>query len=206
MEYGIQRRTIYLTPPDTDDLSWMFQLFDADEIWQMFGMPGPARLRIMRAYRSGNLVVGMLRRVRDRQRIGFVVMFPPTGDFDFWELGYAIPDPHDRDAWSAYHSTDAMAHYMFEHLRVDAMGWRTREDNRAADAIVRRLGYKSFDSWRVDGHMYTFYRLDQAGWAKRRARLDRAEAARPSGLGETFVTLPEPPFAPKPLPERSDED
>ena len=201
MEYGIQRRTTYLTPPTSEDLSWMFHQFDVDEVWQMFGMPGPARLRIMRAYRSGNLVVGMMRRARDKRRVGFVVMFPPTADFDFWEYGYAIPEPRDRDAWMAYNTCDAMAHYMFEHLRVTAMGWRTRSDNRAADAIVRRLGYKSFDSWEVDGHLYTFYRLDQAGWAARRARLDRNEALRPSGLGDTFVTLPEPPFDPRPLAE-----
>ncbi len=174
----------------------MFHQFDVDEVWQMFGMPGPGRLRVMRAYRSGNLVVGILRRVRDRSRIGFVVMFPPTSDFDFWELGYAIPDHRDRDAWSAFNATDAMAHYMFEHLRVDAMGWRTREDNKAADAIVRRLGYQPFDRWEVDGHMYTFYRLDQAGWAKRRARLDRQEQRHPSGQGDTFLTLLEPPFEP----------
>ena len=201
MEYGIQRRSIYLAPPSADDLGWMFHQFDVDEIWQMFGMPGPGRLRIMRAYRTGNLVVGIMRRVRDKARIGFVVMFPPTADFDFWEYGYAIPDHRDRDAWAAFNSCDAMAHYMFEHLRVEALGWRTRFDNRAADAVVRRLGYQPFDSWTVDGHLYTFYRLDQPTWAARRARLDRAEALRPSGLGDTFVTLLESPFEPKPLSE-----
>ena len=199
MEYGIQRRTIYLTPPDGDDLGWMFLQFDVDEVWQMFGMPGPARLRVMRAYRSGNLVVGIMRRVHDKVRIGFVVMFPPTADFDFWEYGYAIPDHRDRDAWAAYNTCDAMAHYMLEHLRVEALGWRTRSDNRAADAIVRRLGYKSFGAWEVDGHMYTFYRLDQETWAARKARLDRYEAKNPSGQGDTFVTLLEPPFEPKPV-------
>lgn len=192
MEYGIQRRTIYLSPPAGDDLSWMFHQFDVDEIWQMFGLPGPGRLRVMRAYRSGNLVVGIMRRVQGKKRIGFVVMFPPTGDFDFWEFSYAIPDPLDRDAWAAFNSTDAMAHYMFEHLRVAAMGWRTRADNRAADAIVRRLGYKSFGAWEVDGHHYTFYRLDAAGWMARKARLARHE---PEGV-EPFVTLLEPPFEP----------
>ncbi len=199
MEYGIQRRTVYLRPLQSEDLSWMFHQFDVDEVWQMFGMSGPSRLRIMRSYRTGNLVVGMMNRVRDRARIGFVVMFPPTGDFDFWEYGYAIPDHRHRDAWTAFNTCDAMAHYMFEHLRVEALGWRTREDNRAADAIVRRLGYKPFDSWVVDGHRYTFYRLDQATWADRRARLDRSEATHPSGQGDTFVTLLEPPFDPVPL-------
>ena len=206
MEYGIQRRTIYLRPPTDDDLTWLFHQFDIDEIWQMFGMPGPGRLRIMRHYRSGNLVVGIMHRVQDRVRIGFVVMFPPTEDFDFWEYGYAIPDPRDRDAWAAFNSCDAMAHYMLEHLRVDVLGWRTRADNKAADAIVRRLGYKAFDSWEVDGHMYTFYRLDQETWAARRARLDRAEARNPSGQGDTFLTLQEPPFEPETPPANEDSD
>lgn len=197
VEYGIQRRTVYLIPPEGDDLLWMFEQFDQPEIWQMFGFPGPSKLKIMRAYRVGHGVFGIIYRAADRKRIGFVVMFPPTQDFDFWELGYAIPDPADRDAYCAFHSTDAMAHYMFEHLRVEAMGWRTRADNRAADAVVRRLGYKSFGAWEVDGHRYTFYRLDQAGWKKRRKKLDAGEEKHPSGLGETFVTLLEPPFEPK---------
>ena len=128
--------------------------------------------------------------------MGFVVMFPPAQDFDFWEFGYAIPDVRDRDAFSALNATDAMAHYMFEHLRVEAMGWRTRADNTKADAVVRRLGYVPFGDWTVDGHHYTFYRLDQAGWAKRRAKLDKGEASHPSGLGDTFITLGERPFEP----------
>lgn len=190
MEYGIQRRTIYLVPPADDDLGYFFDAFDLDFVWQMFGMPGPAKLRIMRAYRSGNLVVGILKRVADRKRIGFVMMFPPTQDFDFWEFGYAIIDPQDRDAFSALNATDAMAHYMFEHLRVTAMGWRTRADNHSADAIVRRLGYEPFGAWEVDGHHYTFYRLDAAGWQKRSEKLARAAG------GEPFITLAERPFEP----------
>ena len=196
MEYGIQRRSIYLVPPLGADLLWVFDQFDTEEVWQMFGLRGPGKMRIMRGYRSGNLVVGLMRRVSDDARIGFVTMFPPTDDFDFWEFGYAIPDPVDRDAFSAFGATDAMAHYMFEHLKVDAMGWRTRSDNRAADAIVRRLGYTSFGAWAVDGHDYTFYRLDQEGWAKRRRKLDKGEASHPSGAGSTFVTLPEAPYTP----------
>lgn len=196
MEYGIQRRNIYLVPPEGDDLLWLFEQFDAPEVWQMFGFPGPSRLKIMRAYRSGNVVTSILKRVSDRHRLGFVVMFPPAQDFDFWEFGYAIPDVRDRDAFSALNATDAMAHYMFEHLRVEAMGWRTRADNTKADAVVRRLGYVPFGDWTVDGHHYTFYRLDQAGWAKRRAKLDKGEASHPSGLGDTFITLGERPFEP----------
>lgn len=196
MEYGIQRRKTYLVPPTDDDLIYLFNAFNLDFVWQMFGLPGPGKMRIMRGYRSGNLVVGIMKRIEDKKRIGFVVMFPPTEDFDFWEFGYAIPEPADRDAFSALNATDAMAHYMFEHLRVEAMGWRTRADNRAADAVVRRLGYKPFGSWKVDDHDYTFYRLDQAGWEARAARLKRGEEKHPSGIGDVFVTLPEPPYEP----------
>ncbi len=195
MEYGIQRRTIYCVPPE-EDIDWIFSLYDRQDVWEMFGLPGPGRLRIMRTYREGNLVVGLLKRVADDKRIGFAVFYPPKGNFDFWEFGYVIDEVADRDAFSALNATDAMAHYMFEHLRVDAVGWRTRADNRQADAVVRRLGYEPFGSWSEGGHDYTFYRLDQAGWAKRRARLDRGEAKHPSGTGDTFVTLLEKPYTP----------
>lgn len=199
MEYGIQRRTIYLVPPEGEDLSWMFDQFDRAEIWRMFGFGRGAKLKIMRAYRMGHLVVGLIRLVATRKRIGFVVMFPPAGSFDFWELGYAIPDPADRDGFSALNATDAMAHYMFEHLRVDALGWRTHEENRSADAVVRRLGYQPFETCFVDGANFTFYRLDRDGWARRRARLDRGEAQHPSGVGATFTMLEAPyqPILPK---------
>lgn len=196
MEYGIQRRSIYLVPPDRFESKWIMDHFDLPEIWEMFGLSGPSRFDMARRHREGHLVVGLLKRVEDQKRIGFVIMYPPTEAFDFWELGYAIPDTIDRDAFSAFNATDAMAHYMFEHLRVEAMGWRTRADNRAADAVIRRLGYKSYGAWEVDGHQYTFYRLDEPGWAKRRAKLDRGEAKHPSIGGDTFVTLEGPPFEP----------
>ena len=70
-------------------------------------------------------------------------MFPPDESRDYWEFSYAIPEVEDlSDAFAALNSTDAMAHYMFEHLQVEAMGWRVRTDNRKAHAVVRRLGYK----------------------------------------------------------------
>jgi RimJ/RimL family protein N-acetyltransferase len=192
MEYGIQRRSIYLAPPEGDDVTFFFNQFDDPEVWQMFGFTKPARTRMMRSYRSGNVVVGILRLAATKKRIGFALCFPPAGTFDFWEFGYAISVKSDRNAFNALNTTDALAHYMFEHLNVNAMGWRTREDNRAADAVVRRLGYKPFDKGKYDGHLYTFYRLDRAGWAARRAKLDDGEKKYPSGIGATFVTLPIP--------------
>jgi len=76
------------------------------------------------------------------------------------------------------------------------MGWRTRADNRSADAVVRRLGYKPLEQKVVDGHNYTFYRLDPEGWAARKRKLEEGEKKYPSGLGEVFITLPTPPYTP----------
>lgn len=169
----------------------------------MFGFEKPSKTRLMRSYRSGNLVVGIIRKAETKKRIGFVVMFPPAGNFDFWEFGYAIPNLADRDAFSALNTTDAMAHYMFDHLRVVACGWRTREDNRSADAVVRRLGYEAYTTMMLDGHNYTFYRLSQERWAKRKEKLLRGEETHPSGIGDVFVTLGEYPF--DPIVPRSDK-
>lgn len=200
MRYGIQRRTIYLEPASGEDQVWLYRQFDDPEIYEMFGLPGPARLRVMRNHRLGKIVAGVLRRTLDGKRLGFVVMFEPTEAFDFWEFAYAIPDPKDRDAFSALYATDAMGHYMFKHLKVDAMGWRTRADNRAADAVIRRLGYEPFGTWFVDGHDYTFYRIDLARWDAREAKLAAFEARQPSGLPGLFVRLDGPPFVPLQLP------
>lgn len=199
MEYGIQRRSIYLTPPDAADLPWLFDQFDTPEVYEMFGFQRPSKTRMMRQYRGGNLVVGIIRRVRDKKRIGFGVVYPPAGAIDFWEFAYAIPDPLDRDAFSALNTCDAMAHYMLEHLRVPMVGWRTREDNRAADAVVRRLGYQAGETVFVDGHNYTFYRMDFDQWMRRKQKLIRGEETHPSGIGDAFATLPEHPFDPIPV-------
>jgi RimJ/RimL family protein N-acetyltransferase len=196
VEYGIQRRSTYLVPPESEDLPWLFDQFDVPEVYMMFGFDRPSKLRMMRQYRSGNIVVALIKKAETKKRIGFAVMFPPAGNFDFWEFGYAIPEVLDRDAFSALNATDAMAHYMFEHLRVAACGWRTREDNRSADAVVRRLGYEPKETMTIDGHNYTFYRLSHERWMQRKEKLMRGEVTHPSGIGEAFVTLPEYPFEP----------
>lgn len=200
MEYGIQRRGIYLAPPTEAEVEWFCDQFESREVWEMFGLEGPSKLSLLRLYRGGDLVVGILHRVEPRKRIGFVVMFPPDPSRDFWEFGYAIADPLDRDAFSAMSSTDAMAHYMFEHLHVEAMGWRTRSDNHAASAVIRRLGYTPRETRDDKNYKYTIYRLDREGWFRRRAKLDRGEATHPSGIGDTFVTLPTFPYEPIPVP------
>lgn len=191
MAYGIQRRTIYIVPPNRDDLRWIFEQFHRQEILEMFGYAEMGPHRMPEVYESGCLVMAIIRRVVSRKRIGFVVMYPPAG-FNFWEFGYAIPDAAERNAFDALNATDAMAHYMFEHLRVPKLGWRTREDNVAADAVVRRLGYKMAHNFEELGHHYRIYELDQEGWARRRARLDRGEKAHPAGIGGTFAVLRAP--------------
>lgn len=191
MEYGIQRRRVYLIPPDPDDLMWLFQQFEVPQIYEMFGHDAAARTGIVRAYQRGNLIVGIIRNAETRKRLGFVVVFPPSS-FDFWELAYAIPDAKDRDGYSALNASDAALHYIFDHLHIEAVGWRVRADNQASDAIIRRIGYRPSDTAFVDGHNYIFYRLDAEGWRARRERLERGEQSHPSGLGGTFVTLPYP--------------
>ena len=81
-------------------------------------------------------------------------------------------------------------------MRLPLLGGRTREDNRAADAVVRRLGYQRTDTRFVDGHHYGFYQMDRALWARRRERLERGELEHPSGAGGAFAVLREPPFHP----------
>lgn len=196
MEYGIQRRGILLRPPHHNDVDWLFHLFDLEEIWSMFGFSRSGRMDMLRAFRQGDLVTGILFTVTPFKRIGFVIMFPPDSDRDYWEFSYAIPDVADRDAFAAFNSTDAMAHYMFEHLGVDKMGWRVRVDNRAARAVIQRLGYTADEERVIEGKAYVFYTLDRPGWKRRRAKLDRGEETHPSGLGATFVTRADPPFGP----------
>ncbi len=199
MEYGIQRRSVYLVPPDGEDLTWIFKQLEVPAIAEMFGHDAASRTRIRRAQRKGDLILGVIRLAASRKRIGFILVYPPAGGFDFWEFSYAVPDPSDRDAYSALNASDAMLHYLFEHLRIEAIGWRVRVDNAASDAVVRRIGYKPFTTRTVDGHDYVFYRLAREGWDRRREKLVRGEEKFPSGIGDTFLTLTYPftPVVPK---------
>lgn len=199
MEYGIQRRSIYLIPPGANDLEWMLDQFEKEEIWKMFGFAGPSRALIKERRDKGTLVIGIIHRVTGAKRIGFIVCFPPTAPFDAWEFGAAIPDQKERDAFSAIHAADAMTHYMFDHLRIERGMWRTRDDNHASNALARRIGYRPYAAWEVEGVRYQFFRMDRPRWEQRLDRLDRGEERSPSGLGDLFVTLPGPPYAPKPL-------
>ena len=190
---GIQRRTVYLVPPSLADLEWMFEQFRNPEISEMFGYRNLGTPIMIRRYRAGTLVVATIKLVATRERIGFLVMYPPAR-FDFWELGYAIPDPAHRNAFHALNTTDAVGHYMFEHLGATLCGWRTREDNQAASAVVRRLGYTPGENVEEWGHHYTIYRLNKEGWRKRREKLERGEQGA-QNKSPLFFTLP-PPYEP----------
>ena len=187
MELGIRHRSISLVPPSAADLDWLFAQYDDDDIWPMFGMAGPAQDQIRAAYASGNVIAGIIRRAADATRIGFVILFPPNDELLFWELACAIPDRAHRNAFAALQATDAAMHYMLDRLKAEAVGWRTRADNRRADAVVRRMGYTPYGQWAVDEHEYWFYRIDEGQWARRRERLEaRAD-------GPAFVLLSDAP-------------
>lgn len=189
--YGIQRRTVYLVPPTTADLSWMFAHFHHPEISEMFGYEQLGAPSMLIRYRAGTLVVAIIKAVATRKRIGFLVMYPPATDNFFWEFGYAIPDPADRNAFHALNTHDAVGHYMFEHLNVPLCGSRSREDNHAANAVIKRLGYTPVETRELDGHKYAFFAIDQEGWKKRREKLARGEERENTGR-PLFHTLPAP--------------
>lgn len=201
MEYGIQRRSIYLVPPDAESLEWIFRCFDDPIIYTELGLSSASGAELRRRHAEGDHVFGSIMSAPSRARIGFAVVFPPSPAFDAWSFSYAIPEARHRNGFNALHATDAMSHYMFEHLRVDAVGFETREDNAAAGAIVRRLGYPPGETSRIEGRTFRFYRVTRAAWAARRAKLDANELKYPSGIGGTFVKL-NAPFLPVIAPTR----
>lgn len=190
MEYGIQHRSIYLAPPSSEELEWFFGCFDDEEIWTMFGYPGPSQASMRQRHASGNLIIGIIKRVEDEKRIGFVVEFPPAPPTHGWEFGIAIPDPRDRNLKAAIEAGDAWAHYFFDHLRIETGMWRVREDNGASNAFARRMGFRPYSTWEVGDHRYQFYRMDKARWEERLARIE-AEDDGSSGE-ELFITLKAP--------------
>lgn len=196
MEYGIQRRSIYLVPASPEELEWMFELFDSHrQVWEMFGFDGPGRKVIEERHREGNTTIGIVKRVETGARIGFAIVFPPTALMDAWEFGFYITEG-ERDAFSAIHTADAMSHYMFDHLGCEPGGFRVRADNAASTAVIRRLGYRKYGTWDVGEHDYDFYRLTRARWEARRAKLVAGEETHPSPAGVAFLPLDGPPFQP----------
>jgi RimJ/RimL family protein N-acetyltransferase len=197
MQYGIQRRTIYLVPPRDGELEWILDQFDKKEVWSMFGYEGPSRDRMVKSHREGNLVIGVIKRIETRRAIGFVVCFPPTDFLKAWEFGVVIPDEKERDLYSAMHASDAITHYMFDHCRIERGAWRIREDNAAPFALAKRMGYTPYATYDIGGSRYTFFRMNKERWEERYQRLEKGEDAHPSGFSDVFITLSDPPFEPE---------
>lgn len=196
VEYGVQHGSIYLIPPGGDDLEWFLASFDTEEIWSMFGFPGPSRTLMTERHERGELIVGILRRVVDRKRIGLAVQFPPRPPENLWEFGMAIPDPRDRDLRCAIEAADAWAHYFFDHLRMDAGTFRVRADNKPSIALVTRMGYRPYGTFTLGGIRMRSFRLDQARWKARLDQIAKETERYTPGRDELFITLPEPPFDP----------
>lgn len=171
MKIAVRKRNTLLSPPSNDDIDWIASILDDPEIWLQFGFPGPAGRRFRHYYkRKRALIAATISTISPMKRVGFTIMFPPA-DLGCWEFAYVIPEASDRNLFTALNSTDIMAHYMFDHLGIDAIGWRTREGNNRADAVIRRLGYAPAETREMDDATYTFYQLDRAGWAKRLEKL-----------------------------------
>lgn len=203
MEYGIQRRSVYLTPPqEPDDLDYLLDAFDDEEVWSMFGHSTPARAHMARLDAEQRVIRGIIRRVEDDRRIGFALLFSPPDwlglehRFGSWEYGIVIRERRDRDGFRAIQASDAMTHYVVDHLGLVDWWWRIRDDNHPSRAIARRMGYRSVGVWSTGQNRYAFYRMTRDAWERRRARLERGEAQHPSPEGACFLTLEGPPYMP----------
>ena len=169
---SIRRRTIVLEPATDADVKWIVDRFDDEDTWKSFRFSGPTAKRAGMTFFALPLITAVIRRADSMKRIGFVIMFPPEHEDGAWEFGYSIPDPKDRDAFSAINATDAMGCYMFDCLEgVEAVEWTVEVTNRAAHAVVRRLGYAPQQSTDAGDGEIMSYRIDAEGWRRRRAKL-----------------------------------
>ena len=164
MKLGVRCGGIVLLAPSDDDLGYVASSHDREDVWRMFGLDGSGRLRFLQRARAGDLELGIIH--RRGNRIGFSVVYPPRPAFDAWELTLAIPDRGDRDAYSAMAAADAVAFSLFEERRLESFGFRTRPDNRAAEAVLRRMGYRP-----VSEEGYRTWWIDRATFEPRRIKL-----------------------------------
>ncbi len=185
MEYGIQRGTILLAPPDGQERLWITGLYDRDEVWRNFGLPGPASSLFERRVQAGNVISGIAHSVPGGRRLGFMNVFPPKEQTSAWEFAFVIVEPRDRNAFNAIAIADITAHYLFDHLALPRVACRIRSDNRASLAVVRRLGYAKYGSWEVEGDRFDFFSITPEKWRARRER-----------FGLDFTSVEERPSAP----------
>ena len=167
MKLGIRRRSIDLVPPSEEDADWVFASGGSGS--------ESTRRAAKEAYRQGKIVVGVIRRNADGKRVGFVLLIPSSliatsgGNWDFTIM---IPDPADRDLFSALHACDAISHYMFDHAGIKAAVWRIREDNARALMLGKRFKYPPQGMIEENGHRFHLFLLDQEMWRERRAVLE----------------------------------
>src|SRR5205085_1926873 len=127
---------IYLQPLGGLDLMWIFAQLKTPDISSGFAFSDVATPHQVRLQNKlGLLVLCTIRRVADRERIGFAAMLAPNAQCNFWEILSAIPERAHRDGFSMLHTVDAMSHYMFDHLHVETCGARVRTDNKASRAV-----------------------------------------------------------------------
>ena len=196
MDFAVQRRHILLAPPDEAEATWICEQADREDIWQAFGYDEPGGDRLRQAIASGNVICGLIRR-DDGRRVGFSCLYPPTDELLFWEYIYAIPAARDRDAFSAIYANDAMCFYAFDWLMVDSIGWRLYPDNRAARAIVERMGFAPLDGPAGEALGCELYALGREQWSARQTKIETRESTHPSGLGSAFVRVVGPPYKPR---------
>lgn len=192
MKLGVQRRSIYLTPIRGAEHDWLQEICNREEIWKSFGFPTAGGPRMKAWLDNGRTVLPIIKRVADRERIGFAIAFPPHEQVRMWELAYAIPEPEHRNAFNAICAADAMQFYMFEVMKLDEVAWRTREDNVVAAAVLARIGYAPAGVRNMHGIDYVWHVIDRDAWQRRRAKLEGNEVKYPSPAGVAFATLEEP--------------
>jgi hypothetical protein len=176
VKFGIHRRTIDLVPPSAEDADWVFASGGSRS--------AATRASAKAAYAQGKFVVGVIRRHKDQQRVGFVLLIPtkppyrdgpprphPSSD-DAWDFTVIIPDASHRDLFSALHACDAISHYMFDYVGIRAAVWRIREDNVRAQKLGTRFPYPSLGMIEQAGAKFHLYQLDRELWKQRKTELE----------------------------------
>ncbi len=168
MRWALQRRDVLLAPASPRDKEWVRASLALPEIAQAFGYS----LLSVPPSVSDHDWVGVLYRGVDRSRVGFVIVFPPVVSFPVWEVACAIPERKHRDGFTAIGGADAVTTYFLDMKKEPALGFRIRVKGRAAQALVRRLGYRSVARMRSAwGEEFDFYRIDHQIWSARKSRL-----------------------------------
>lgn len=135
----------------------------------MFGHTGPSGPMVLERHREGSVVVGIARRPQLGERLGFALVFAPGPWDEGWDFCLAIPRPEDRGTGAAMDMSDAIGHYMFDHLRIEQGTLRIRRENHASSRLAQKLGFRRSSGWRrEDGGWVDLYTISPAQWARRR--------------------------------------